>query len=355
MRVKVDLLREGCVLSEDVYSLTNKPIVRKNTVLESKHIHALKAFLIKEVDIKRETKSGKDILNQDINEEFIEEENLLIEDLYLDAVKKYKKMFFSWQAGAPVNMSLVRELVLPLVEKALDDPLKIMGIYKKCDSEQYFYFQSLAVSLLSAVIAKELKYSQGDINQVALAGFLSDCGMSKINSSIIFKKEMLTEQEFKEIKQHPIYSYKMLKELPSLTEATKLSILQHHEKLDGSGYPLGFKGEQLHPFGKIIAVANIYQAMISPRPYRPRLSPFYTLEVIEKDEFGKLDLTIIKVLKKLFRIYMNGRRVGLSDGTVGKIVFIDEKSVINPLVSLHNTSEVIKISKNGPLKIEEVF
>lgn len=353
LKIKVSLLKKGYVLSDDVYSVSNKPIAKKNTVIEEKHIEVFKAFLIKEVDVKRNSST----VNESVKEEklLMEEETSSFKQLYIDVVKKYKKMFLLWQSGSSVDIQKVRELILPLVDKALSEPMEVMGIYKKCEGNEYIYHHSIAVATLCAIMAKELNYTKGEIYQIALAGFLSDCGMSKINSRILQKKGVLTQQEYHEVKQHPILSYKMLKDLTLLKDATKISVLQHHERLDGSGYPLSFKGEKLHPFGRIVSLADTYQAMISDRPYRTRISPFYTLDSIEKDEFGRFDLTVLKALKKLFANYMKGRKIGFSNGRIGEIVFIDENSPTKPFVSFNDSKDVIALSKKDLLHIEEVF
>jgi len=354
MKINVNLLKKGLVLSEDVYSVSNKPIAKKNTIIEEKHIEVFKAFLIKEVDVKRETRIGDETVIEE-KLQVQEEEDSTFRQLYMGVVEKYKKMFLLWQSGSSVDIQKVRELILPLVDKALNEPMEVMGIYKKSKEKEYIYHHSISVAALCAILGNELNYTKGEIYQIALAGFLCDCGMSKINSRILQKKGVLTQQEYNEVKQHPILSYQMLKDLPLLKEATKISVLQHHERLDGSGYPLKFKGEKLHPFGRIVSLADTYQAMISERPYRARISPFYTLDSIEKDEFGKFDLTVLKALKKLFTNYMKGRKIGFSNGRIGEIVFIDENSPTKPFVSFHDTNEVIALSNKELLHIEEVF
>ena len=355
MKVKVGLLREGFILDDDVYSLSNKPILRKNTKLNAKHIEVIKAFLIKEVNIKKESES----LEQEIKDEILEglerEEYTSFTEHYDQTVQNVKKMFLSWQAGSAVNISKVRETILPLVETALQNSKQVMHLYKRCINNEYIYHHSIGVALLSALIAKKMNYAQGEINQVAIAGLLIDSGMSKIIHSILYKNSVLTEQEYSEVKQHPVHSYKMLKDLPSLSEGAKISVLQHHERLDGSGYPLGFKGDKLHPYGKIISLADTYYAMVSARPYRPSLSPFYALGYLEKDQFGKFDVTVMKVLKQLFMSYVKDRKVGLSDGRVAEVVYMDEKNTTKPMVKILNTKEVLLLGKDDQIQINEVF
>ena len=114
--------------------------------------------------------------------------------------------------------------------------------------------------------------------QIGLAGVLADSGMSRLNPNWLIKGTELTIQEFKEMKKHPTYSYQLVENITALTKAAKLAILQHHERLDGSGYPLGVKADKIHPYAKIIAIVDTYHAMTSERAYKPKKSPFKVME-----------------------------------------------------------------------------
>ena len=117
--------------------------------------------------------------------------------------------------------------------------------------------------------------------------------MAKVQSSIIQKRAALTHNEFKEIKNHINYSYQMVQHIPSLKEGAKVAIFQHHERLDGSGYPMGIKSNKIHPIAQIIAVADTYHAMTSERMYRKKQSPFRVLELMRQDQFGQFDISAL--------------------------------------------------------------
>ena len=133
--------------------------------------------------------------------------------------------------------------------------------------------------------------------QAALAGFLADCGMSKVDQFILQKKPTLTARRIEVIKFHVSYSYNMVKNIPFLNEGTKLAVIQHHERMDGSGYIFGLKGKKIHPMAKIVAVADTFHAMTSERLYRSKRSPFKVIELIKQDYFGKFDLETVKSLE----------------------------------------------------------
>jgi len=366
LRIHVKKLKPGFVLAEDVYSLSPKPIAKKGTVINEEHIEFFRAFLIKEVQVRTSTTTGVKEAKEDIstdqpqkNEADVQKtessSKTAFEEIFVHSVEQLQKYFLSWQSGASVDIYKIRTLLLPVLKAGFDQPSKIMETYTTCDAKNYICHHSVSVSLLSALIAKKMGFLTGEVNQIALAGLLSDCGMAKITPAILTKKEALTEKEFLEVREHPIHSYKLLKDLPALTEGAKVAVLQHHERFDGSGYPLGIKGVQIHPFAKIISFADAYQAMISPRPYRNGQSPFHVLDQIEKDQFGKFDLSVVQAFKKIFIKDMVGRTVKLSNGAYGKIVFINEKLVTKPMVQAEDSDQIISLEKSKDLSIIKVF
>lgn len=360
MLVKTKDLIEGCILSEDVVSLTNRPIIPNKTVLTNELIEFLNAFLIRKVNVQKTLVNGLPFIPSEILEEEkvdsipIEKETGLLE-LFLEASRDYKREFLQWQSGLALDITKIRNILLPLVDKLEENSGEIFLLHHLSTEKEYMSQHSIAVGLLSAFIGKKLKYSKGDIVQLALAGCLADCGMAKIPPHLISKNAALTNTEFEEIKNHPTYSYRMIQGNSLLRDAAKVAIFQHHERLDGSGYPQGEKSQMIHPFAKIIAVADTFHAMTSARLYRKKQSPFKVLEMIIEDNFGKFDIAAIQALQSGIMTFSIGSQVKLSNGQVAEILFIEEKSPTRPLIKLTETQEIIQLVKNRDIFIEEVI
>ncbi|MDQ0233195.1 HD-GYP domain-containing protein [Metabacillus malikii] len=361
MKVQVNRLVEGNVLLNDVVSASNKPLILKNTTITDYTIEVLNAFLIKEVDILEGVNSIgiEKLTNENSSVNLTEEKSVdQVEfvNLYMETVKNYKNLYISWQSGASIDISRVRKIILPLVDRVLLEKRdEVFKLYHYANIEDYLFHHSVSVSLLSTVLAKNLGYKQGDIRQIALTGLLCDSGMAKIDVNYLSKSVTLTEKEYKDVRQHPIQSYQLLKNIMSIKEGVKIGVLQHHERIDGSGYPLGIKGEQLHPFSKIVALADTYQAMVSIRPYRSKQSPFKVLEQIMQDDFGKFDIRIVNELKRLLLTFSSGTKILLSDGSKAEIVFVDEQHPTRPLVKIIDSNNIIALKDNSDLFIEELI
>lgn len=357
MKIHINQLQEGHILSKDLLSATKRPLAYKKTVVTQSIKEALQAFLIKEVDIEEYTDQDRGKVNSDGETESESQENITqgFYQVYTDAVLSYKHIFTSWQSGVLIDIGKVRQIIIPLLEKSQDHEDEILKIYNYCKQEEYIYHHSISVALLSGFLAKKIGYMQGEINQIALTGLLCDCGMAKITPTIIKKNVSLTETEYHDIKQHPVHSYNLLKNVMSIKEGVKLGVLQHHERIDGSGYPLGVKGEQLNPYSKIVALADTYQAMVAVRPYRSKQSPFKVLEQMMQDEFGKFDIKVLNVLKQALIKFSAGTKVRLSDGFEAEIVFVDEKYPTRPLVKYDHSDEIIILKDRNDLFIEELL
>lgn len=362
LKIRVNQLIEGSILVDDVLSATNKPLILRNTVVTNHIIAVLNAFLIDEVEIQDPPVNGQEVQVEGEEKIHIDRKEMGVKveqsfyKQYISAVNSYKQLYIGWQSGSQMDISKVRHIILPLVEELLTNNLEeTFKLYHYSTKEDYLFHHSVSVALLSAFLAKKLGYKQGDINQISITGLLCDSGMAKVDAGITAKNITLTEKEYRGIKQHPIYSYQLLKNVMSIKEGVKIGVLQHHERIDGSGYPLGVKGAQLHPYSKIVALADTYQAMVSVRPYRSKQSPFKVLEQIIQDDFGRFDLSIVTELKKGLLKFSAGTKVRLSNGLSAEIVFIDEQYPTRPMIKILGKDEIITLKDRRELYIEELI
>jgi len=362
MRVHPSQLVPGCMVLKDVMGKTNHPIIEKNTVIKPIHMTVLHKFLVQEIEVGPKLASGEVFAPEEYIEE--DEESDDKKDLpkeitsfanqYLDAVQAYKDMFKNWQAGSSIDITKVRSTIVPLIQLALKDKSQVFRLHHYSTKENYFYHHSIAVGLLSSIIANQMNYSHGEIIQIGLTGFLSDAGMSKVEERILRKTGPLTAHEFEEVKKHPTYSYRLLEKIPVLKNEVRLGVLQHHERRDGSGYPIGLKEDKLYPYGKIVAVSDMYHAMTSERLYKTKKSPFKVVEEMMQDQFGKFDHKVVQAFVDSMTNFTTGTKVKLSNNQEGEIVFIESKTPTRPMVRLYHNDEIIHLKNYRDIFIEEI-
>jgi len=225
-------------------------------------------------------------------------------------------------------------------------------VHNMRQSSDITYAHSINVAMICHTIAKWVGMSEEEATMAFTCGILHDIGKLRIPDEIINKTEKLTKEEFDLLKTHPIEGYNMLKELP-IDKHIKNAALMHHERSDGSGYPIGMKGNDIDKFARIVAIADVYEAATAPRVYRKGLSPFEVFELFEKEGIQKYDTHMIMTfMEKLADTYMLNR-VRLSNDMIGKIVFINKQAVSRPVVKCGET--FIDLSKETDITIAEII
>lgn len=147
----------------------------------------------------------------------------------------------------------------------------------------------------------------------------------------------------------------MIKGIPGVTDGVLVGVLQHHEREDGSGYPMGLNSKKIHKFSRIIAVIDIFHAMASERYYKLKQSPYKVVELIIKDNFGKYDIKIVQLLCSLVTNFTIGKKVRLNNNDIGEVIFIELQSPTRPMIKIQKSNEYIKLANRSDLYIEEVL
>ncbi|MEI5908410.1 HD-GYP domain-containing protein [Bacillus spongiae] len=359
MKAAVANLETGCILAKDVMGLSSYPLLPKSTILTEQHIEVLQAFSIEDVHVESVKIDGTVFYQSPVTKTQVTQmngkEKLTFIQHYFKVVQEYKKEFISWQSGSAINIAKIRNLFLPLFQDLEKEQHALYFLTHHSSKNEYVYHHGIAVGLLSGMIAKKLKYDQGSCIQVALAGVLSDCGMARVSPAILFKRTPLTAMEFNEIKLHTTNSYQMVKNTPFLKTEAKLAIYQHHERLDGSGYPRAERKDKIHPYSQIIAIADIYHAMTSEKNYRSKQSSFKVLEMIREDSFGKLNSVVVDSAIQLLANLPKGTNVRLSDGQEGEVLFTKKEEMTRPLIQTLKSGQIIDLTKMRDVYIESVI
>ena len=214
------------------------------------------------------------------------------------------------------------------------------------------YVHSVNVALIASILGQWLKFSEKDIRILTISGLLHDIGKIMIPNEILTKPGKLTVAEYNIMKQHVNFGYEKVKN-QNIDIRIKEACLLHHEKCDGTGYPFGLKSDQIPAVAKIIAIADVYDAMTSARVYRGALCPFEVIDTMYKDAFTKFEPEyILPFLKNVASSYINND-VRLSDGRIGKVVLINENALSLPIVQCED--EFIDLSKTRGLTVSAIL
>lgn len=358
MHLPIEQLRVGELIAEDIFANTKFPIVTKETTLTYEHLHIFEVFNIKAVHVLRESKETNEVDSAPYIDHAVTESvktEVVFKKLYDETIHQFKKEFKSWEAGANINISKIRGMMLPIIELALNDKTIILNLNEYSTAKDYLYHHCIATGLITAVLAQKLGYDRGDTIQLAIGGTLADCGMSKVSSTIRNKKGALTENEFNEVRKHPIYTYKMIKDIPVLKPTIKAAVFQHHERLNGTGYPSQDRADKISKESQIIAIADVFHAMTSERMYRAKEPSFKVIEKIKEEEFGKFDITIIEALLSVVSDLTIGSKVVLSNLERGEVLYVQPNAPTRPLIKLQKNGEIIDLQKYRQIHIKKII
>lgn len=271
----------------------------------------------------------------------------ILEPAYKEKViSEMKGIFVNCEHGESLSTRALIDsanLAEDLVMKILNQDVFLVDVITIKDYDNYTYSHCMYVAMFSVLIGLQLKYSQKQLNELALCGLMHDIGKLDIPLEIINKKGRLTETEFAEIKTHPLRSIERLRHNRQLTQRVFNGISCHHEKYDGSGYPYGLKGDKIHIYARILALADVYDALTSNRSYRRAWTSAEAIEYIMSQSGIHFDFELVSHFMRTVAAYPIGSIVNLSNGIVALVVKNNQDNTLRPVVRAVTDGEGIKI------------
>ena len=223
----------------------------------------------------------------------------------------------------------------------------------------YLYSHSTNVGTLNGFIGKWLDMSTEDIDKLIRTGLVHDIGKLRISPAIMNKPARLTDAEYEIVKGHSTHSYDILTESGMTDPQILNGVLYHHERNNGTGYPKGLTGKQIPLFAKITALSDVYDAMISKRPYKDPHSPFEILAEFSRSRYSDLDIHIVSTFLENIPQHFIGKRAVLSDGRSARITYLNPNDFEYPIVNVDNrlikTNKFLKCIAVDSFSLEDII
>lgn len=245
--------------------------------------------------------------------------------LVMNVMNKY----FDWNS---TRKDTVRRTVSKITDELLSNRDIFANLSELKNLDDYTFEHSINVCVISLVIGINLNYSMDKLREVGAGAMLHDIGKLRISREILKKPSGLTDEEFNEIKKHTIYGYQILKDNRNISEIAAYIALSHHERHDGNGYPMQLKGNEINEFARIVAVADVFDALSSDRVYRKKLSPQEIIEYITETGSHHFDPEVVDKFINLVTMYSIGTKVILNTGERGVVVANNRGLPLNPVV-----------------------
>lgn len=337
--MRTEDLSAGTIVDQTILDANGRALFEKGSFLDDFQIEGLLRDGITEIYVQEDAEEEKEkpevVIAKDVQETImrVREEDrsgLNLTENLRSRVNKGIQYLFSNEANenfADETSNITEELM-----KALSNNNTIaidVGTLKI--SDEYTFKHSVDVATMSMVIAKRYGLDEKAVRDVGIAGLLHDVGKIKIPNEILNKPSRLTEKEFELMKQHARFGYEMLKEKDAFDNSILMGVLQHHEKLNGGGYPNGLTDADIHLYAKIIAVADIYDSLVTKRSYKKGFSKRDAIEIIMAMT-SELDIFVMQSFFDSVILYPVDSIVRLSNGEDAKVVKNNPGFMLRPNV-----------------------
>lgn len=348
-KIKISEAKNGMILDEDVYDYEGLLLVGVGTVLLDIHIDFLKKKLIDSILI-------KDILDETyvtrIEARPYEQSINAIESQYVETIQSFKRIYKEFKMGRVPIAQEIEDVIEPLYDAIVNDESFAHKMWQIKATDEYTFDHSVRVSMVSGLLAKWCKMDEKRIKEAALAGFLHDIGKCNIPDQILNKPGKLTDEEMKVMKTHAILGYLLIKEMPKLSPVVQMAVMQHHERMDGTGYPHGLKGNQISDLSKIVAVADVYCAMTQERVYKRPMHPFEVMSYITEKCADTLDFSVSRTFLSQIAHFYIGSQVVLNNGERAEVIMTYKDDPSRPMVRIGET--YIDLRREMSLEIVEM-
>ena len=258
--------------------------------------------------------------------------------LYDDAKSLQHKILNSLTEHKTINVLEAKESTDAIVDSIFRNQDALACMTRLRIKDEYLVEHSLNVSILMTLFAKHLAFDREIIEKLALGAFLHDIGKVLVPPEILHKPGKLTPQEYEVMKSHVDLGLEVLKENPDLPELVIEIVQQHHERLDGKGYPKQLTKQQISQVGRMIAIVDSYDAMTAERVYKVGMHPIKAFKILMKDAPDSYDNTLVEQFVNCLGIYPIGTLVKLTSGKLGLISRLNKSQPLLPFVRVfYNT------------------
>jgi len=336
-------LPAGCVTETDIYTDKGALLCPRMTVLNEKVLSSLSKY---HGPIKATISIADDLP--------AEVKNFIKPDL--DASIYFNDSFKKYATETLSSMFADLDDTDSLIEGAYELGDKLCNIINQSESlyvnlaklkisDEYTYRHCVDVATMAAVLAKSIGESEEFVRDIAVCGLLHDIGKEEIPTKILCKPSKLTTEEFEIIKSHPAHGYKLLMDNPKISEEIRQGILNHHENMDGTGYPRRLKGNKIGKMAQLITIVDVYDALITERPYKPSKTPATAIETMFTMS-NKFNTDYFRSFMAILNAFPNGSKIVLNDGQTATVVRQNRSYPLRPVIKLEPTEVIVDLSSD---------
>lgn len=355
-RIPVEQLRIGMYVHDLNCDWFDHPFLRNRFPLEDdEQLRRIRELGVREVDI--DTDLGRDAPGAPSKEERAKElkpaldaaaqqrppsfratsltqERARARRILREASRVTTKIMEDVRLGRQVELDPVRALIRETVGSIVRNQDALIGLNRIRNVDQYTFEHSVNVSVLMVAFARALGFESPLIEEIGLGALLHDVGKSRIPDAILNKPAPLTDEEFALMRRHVDYGFEILSQVPGISSVALDVVLEHHERIDGTGYPAGKPGEKISRFGQMAAIVDVYDALTTKRVYRDAIPPHEALRKFLEWSPGYFDRSLVQQFIRCVGIYPIGTLVRLESQRLAVVVETGRHQLLRPVVRL---------------------
>lgn len=259
--------------------------------------------------------------------------------IYEDAFLSLKPLMSDIKQGKRVQGRKILDIAESLVEQLRienENLLLLLNIFSFLgEQDDFLYSHSVNMGILASGLGLTLGYNESDLINLCASTLLHDIGLLKLPTEIIIKPAELTKEEFELVKKHPVEGLALLANIKDPPKFAPEVVYQHHERIDGTGYPEGKRGEDLSEPSQIVAIIEVYETITHPRPYRKKkIIPYEGVKMVIQESRSSFDPKLAKKFLNFMTPYPLGSFVLLNNNEIGRVIHINENQPLRPVVEI---------------------
>lgn len=236
--------------------------------------------------------------------------------------------------GKAIDLSPVHELADDLQGSVFRNHNALACLGRIREKDNYLLEHSVNLSVLMSIFGKSVGHSSDVLHQTIVGALLHDIGKILTPDEVLHKPGRLTAEEFAIMKEHALHSFNILSSTEGIGELSILTAAEHHERMDGTGYPKGLKGDEISVYGRMVAIADVYDAITSDRVYHKGMTPTQGLKKLLEWSGDHLDPKLVRQFIRCLGLYPVGSLVLLESGRLGVVIESNEDDQRLPVVRL---------------------
>ncbi|MBO5371449.1 MAG: HD-GYP domain-containing protein [Lachnospiraceae bacterium] len=323
----------GMALGRDLYDGDGRLLLAKHLLLTEEFIKTLLDMGFPGVYVDDEL--TKEVIIQEV----------ISPQIRREVVKSVRDMFLQKDLTEKVSSNTVKlhKMVTEVIEEILSNGDIMYNMVDLRDYDNYTYFHSVNVAVLSAMIGASYGMNREELTVLTTGALLHDIGKKFLDIDVLNAPRELSFEEANIIKEHPKAGYEFLRENYNFPTRVFLGVLEHHENYNGTGYPLGKSGEDITIEARIIKIADVYDAMVSKRPYHEPASPAEIVEYIMARTGTKFDPEIVSLFLKKIAVYPVGCQVELSTGESAIVMENFRYFPLRPKIKIMESAKTVNL------------